>query len=184
MDARKVKYKYPYVDGQTTDDLGREPGSFELEILIFGQNYMDCFNQLLIEFNDPVPGILVHPVRGEIVCGVDKYTLTHQSDQRKAMGIHVTFTEHNFSILGPNDLQSPAKSSIKSALSNVLGVFAKFDAVINKVNGAILFAKGVQAITTSYVALLKQNSASDHHKDGPHLQQEGRSRRYTITSPG
>lgn len=155
---RKVKYQYPYIDGQTTDDLGRRPASFELEIVIFGQNYMDCFNKLMVEFDDPVPGILVHPVRGEIVCGVDQFTLTHQSDQRKAMGIHVTFIEHNFSIGSIPALAS--QSTIKSALSAALTVFSVIDAAINKVVAAQLFIKSVQAITSSYLALFKSNSAS------------------------
>jgi hypothetical protein len=74
------------------------------------------------------------------------------------MGIHVTFIEHNFSVGSVAALAS--QSTIKSTLSAALAVFSTIDAAINKVTSALLFSKGVQAITSSYLALLKQNSAS------------------------
>lgn len=154
---RKVKYKYPYVDGQTTDDLGRKPESFEVEILIFGDNYLDCYNKLIAQFNDPVPGVLVHPVRGEIICGADEWTLTHQFDQRKAMGIHVVFAEHNFGIGSISALST--QSTLKSALSGALKVFGVVDTAINKVVGAQLLVKGVRSVVSSYMALFKTNAA-------------------------
>lgn len=156
---RKVKYQFPYRDGQTTDDLGRRPESFELDILIFGDNYMDCFNSLIRQFNDPSPGYLVHPVRGVIRCGVDTYTLTHSSDKRKAMGIRVVFIEHTYDISNPEDISSSLLNSIKGALGDAMKVFAIIDAGINKINQALAFSAGVKALLNSYMAIQSTQSA-------------------------
>ena len=63
---RKVKYQYPYRDGQTTDDLGRKPGSFTMEIVIHGLRYMRGLAALEREFDKPTPGTLIHPIRGQM----------------------------------------------------------------------------------------------------------------------
>lgn len=155
---RKVRYQFPYTDGQTTDDLGRMAESFELEVVIFGSNYMECYNALMVEFNDPVAGVFVHPVRGEISCVADKYVVTHSCEQRKALGLHVTFIEHTFNLSAAADLGS--KNGLKAALSLALGVFSTINAAINKVNASLLLVKGIKSLINSYLAVYSSASAS------------------------
>lgn len=138
---RKVKYIYPYRDGQTTDDLGRKPATFDCDILLHGPRYLDALQLLLAEFDKPQPGTLVHPVRGKIICAVEDVQLTHSSEQRKAVTLRVTFIEHNFTI---GDLSGLSRETVKSSLSKALDVFRKVDAVINKVNATVLFARGLK----------------------------------------
>lgn len=157
---RKVKYKFPYRDGQTTDDLGRDAESFELQIVLFGQNYLDCYDQLIDEFNDPVPGTLIHPVRGEITVGAEKWTVTHKCDQRKAMSIMVTFIEHAFLVAEVTDLDTSPFAGLKSALSAAMGVFSIIDTAINKINGAIALVAGIKNLLNSELNLFKNNSAA------------------------
>lgn len=154
---RKVKYQFPYLDGQTTDDLGRKPGSFELDVLIHGQNYLKCLVALEAEFNKPTPGELIHPVRGKITCAVEEVTATHQSDQRKAVALRVTFVEHNFTI---GSITQLSDSTLKGALSSALAVFAAIDTAINAVDGAILLARGVKNLIKNLLSSYKKASAT------------------------
>ena len=138
---RKVKYQYPYRDGQTTDDLGRKPGSFQMEILIHGIRYMQGFRALMAEFDKPTPGILIHPVRGQITVGVEDFQIAHTNDQRKAVALNVTFIEHNFTVGNIRDLKD---TSVKSKLAAALEIFKKIDATINKIEATTLFVRGVK----------------------------------------
>lgn len=152
---RKVAYKFPYRDGQTTDDLGRSPGSFDLDIVLFGQNYMQGFRQLIAEFDKPTPGKLIHPVRGEITCVVDRFDITHSSDQRKALGLRVTFIEHNFTI---GDIRELEDSSVKAALAAALAVFKVVDTAINRVEAAQLLVRGAKNRINALLASYKTNT--------------------------
>lgn len=138
---RKVKYQYPYKDGQTTDDLGRLPESFEIEVLIHGNRYMQGFSALLRELNKPTPGDLVHPVRGKIRCVPENYQVTHSSDSRKAVAMRITFIEHNFTI---GDIRDFKDTSVKGALSRALEIFAQVNNIITNITGAVLFAKSLR----------------------------------------
>jgi hypothetical protein len=153
---RKVKYQFPYKDGQTTDDLGRAPGSFEMEAVIHGPRYMEGYNALMAEFDKPQAGLLVHPVRGEITCAIDKVDITHRNDMRKAMELRLTFIEHNFTI---GDVRALSDDSVKGALAAALAVFKAIDKAITTVEGAQLLARGLKNLVKSYLAVFKLNSA-------------------------
>lgn len=153
---RKVKYTFPYKDGQTTDDMGRKGETFEVEALIFGPRYMEGYQRLLNEFNKPTPGKLVHPVRGELDCVVEDVTHVHRYDSRKAVALRIVFTEHNFSVGSINALR---EGSVKSALTSALEVFKIIDRAAARVEGAILLARGIKNLINSYLALYKRDQA-------------------------
>jgi prophage DNA circulation protein len=153
---RKVKYQFPYRDGQTTDDLGRKPGSFEMEAVLHGQRYMDGYRALMAEFDKPTPGKLVHPVRGELTCVVEEHTVTHQSDQRKAVALRLVFIEHNFTI---GNIRELTDSSVKGALAAALEVFAIIDTALAKIEAAQLLVRGLKNLLKSYLAVYKRGSA-------------------------
>lgn len=138
---RKVKYKYPYKDGQTTDDLGREPESFDIEVLFHGNRYMQGFVALKAELDKPTPGTLVHPIRGNIKCVPETYEIVHESQSRKALTLKVTFTEHNFTI---GDIRDFKDTSVKGALSRALDALAFIDNAITNVLGAALFVRSLK----------------------------------------
>lgn len=150
----KVKFRFPYRDGQTTDDMGRLPEGFALNVLIYGQRYKQGLKAFLEEFNQPSPGILRHPVRGEITCGLESYELLHSHDQRQAVAIRVHLIEHTFTI-DLLDQQAPTtNASIKSALLKALDAVAKVDSVLARVQQVILknrtIARRVEAALTQY----------------------------------
>jgi hypothetical protein len=140
---RKISLKYPYRDGQTTDDLGREPESFSFNILLFGNNYRDALEKLLEAFNSPTPGDLVHPVRGTVNCVVTEWTITHRSEQRKAVALQATFAEHNFSVITRSKV--PDKS-VKSAIGAALQAIEKIESAILTVNGLVKFGLSFQQL--------------------------------------
>lgn len=153
---RKVKYSYPYRDGQTTDDLGRKAQSFEVEALIFGNRYMEGYTRLMKEFDKPTPGKLVHPVRGEIDCVVEDVQHVHAGDSRKAVALKITFTEHNFTA---GTLGSVGLNSVKSKLTDALQVFKTIDGIVRKVEAAQLLARGIKNLLNTYLAIYKRDSA-------------------------
>lgn len=146
---RKVRYQFPYQDGQTTDDLGKKPEAFELDILLFGQNYSQALGKLFAEFNKPTPGILIHPVRGQVNVVVTDYEILHTYEKRKAAEVRVTFEEHTFTI---GSFRQQKDSSVKGALSAALGAF-------QLIQNAILTVAGVTKFATSLVNQVKQGLA-------------------------
>lgn len=153
---RKVPFEYPYMDGQSTEDLGRKGESFSINILIFGTNYKKAYKKLLEEFNNPVPGTLIHPVRGRIRCVASDWEITHKADSRQAVAIRVTFLEHNFEFSF-----TEASETTKSALSSAIDFLSKITNVVNKVEANIAvvqsFKNQFAAIGLEYQALYQDN---------------------------
>lgn len=150
---RKVKYSYPYLDGQTTDDLGRKPGGYDFDILLYGARYKEGLNALIAEVDVPGPGTLRHPVRGDIRCVMEDYELLHQSDTKKAVSIRLMLIEHNFTIGKISEQFKPVKD-VKSTLSNALAALKTISAVIDKVSSYQLFAQSfirqINGLLSSY----------------------------------
>lgn len=143
MGRRKVKYMFPYKDGQTTDDLGRRPSSFEFDVLIFGNNYLNALNRLLTELNNPSAGTLTHPVFGDIGCVCEEIELTHSNEARKAVALRLKFIEHNFTIQSFADI-TKKDTSTKGALTKLASAFAKFENLVNAVEANINAARTVK----------------------------------------
>lgn len=154
---RKVKYQFPYKDGQTTDDLGRKPGSFQAEILIHGIRYFKGYQALMAEFNKPTPGVLVHPVRGQIDCVVDDVQEVFSSEKRKAVLLNVTFIEHNFTI---GNLQDLKDNSVKGKLAAALDIFRQIDAINSKIEQAQLFVRGVKNRIEAFLNIFKNDTGA------------------------
>lgn len=138
---RKAKFIFPFKDGQLTADMGREAESFQLEILIHGDNYLAAFNDLLRILNEPTPGTLTHPVRGKITCGMEHYEIIHQDSQRKAAAIRLTMTEHSLEALA---LKKAPDKTAPSLLSKLSGAFTKIESAINTVQGAVFLVQSVK----------------------------------------
>lgn len=137
---RKVKYAFPYTDGQTTDDLGRKPESFAMEILVHGNRYMQGYAALIKEFNKPTPGTLIHPIRGQIKCVVEDIKIVHNHERRKAMLLDVTFIEHNFTV---GDIRKGKDKTVKGALARALEAFNSINNAFLQVTGAVQFGQSL-----------------------------------------
>lgn len=170
---RKIKYKFPYVDGQTTDDLGRAPSTYSFDILLHGQRYLIGFQKLITEFNKPTPGTLIHPVLGKIVVAVETWEIVHTNEKRQAMMLKVFFTEHNFTIADFTKLKV-ADKSVKSSLVKALEAFQKIEAALVNVEGAVTLVRTVKnrilqnldIYNTSYgTTLTKMNRAFNNNSN-------------------
>jgi prophage DNA circulation protein len=162
---RKVFYQFPYQDGQTSDDLGRKPETFQMDVLIHGQRYMTGLRKLIAEFQKPQPGILVHPVQGELRVVVTDYQLGHKYDSRKAVELRVTFAEHNFAV---SALTIQKDRSLFGALSDALSAFDAIEATITKISGYVGAARSTinraltryRTIKAAYARLLSSINTS------------------------
>jgi hypothetical protein len=150
---RLAKYRYPYRDGQTTDDLGRTPEAFSLNILIHGPRYLTGLQSLLAEFNKPTPGDLLHPVRGKIRCKPETWQLLHSHESRQAVGINVTFQEHNFTI---GDFRAAKDTTVKGALGKAIDAIKSITGVIEKVQATAQFLLSSRNSITSKLAAYKE----------------------------
>lgn len=158
---RKIPIKFPYKDGQSTDDLGREGETFDVDILFFGPNYKAQYKKFLKELNDPTPGTLVHPVRGQITVAAETWLQTHASSSKKAVAIRVKFIEHSFSVDYSN---IPVANNVPSALTSaiefvatVANIITGVQSVLNVVsNTKTLVAGLLSSYNASYSAVLGQ----------------------------
>jgi hypothetical protein len=164
---RKAKFEFPFLDGQLTNDMGREAENFTIEILLHGNNYLAAFKALLNILNEPTPGLLTHPVRGPIRCGMEHYELIHQESQRKAVAIRLTMTEHSLEALLAINGKNPTKSA-PTLLSKLTAAFVKFENAINTVQGQIFLAQsvklqitqGLQTLTNSFSKVVGNMNAT------------------------
>lgn len=131
----KVKYKYPYRDGQTTNDLGRKALGFSFDVILHGENYLEAFKKILREMNKPVPGELVHPVMGRFQCVMEDYEVTHNNQLRKAMSVRFQMVEHNFSIGSLDDISDI--KNFKKSLIDCTNAFSLIDTAISSILNAL-----------------------------------------------
>lgn len=161
---RKVKFVFPYRDGQTTDDLGRKAETFEINCLIFGVQYKEGLRALLRECEQPSPGVLRHPVRGDFPVAIEDVEITHQHDARRACAVRIRFIEHTFTLDTLSETAAGGPSSIKTALIAALNAVKLVNNVIAEVQSNIIAARTIAnrigsalgLYNTAYVANLQK----------------------------
>lgn len=146
---RIATFKYPYVDGQTTDDLGRTPEAFDLEIIFFGDQYLQGYTGLMSELQKPTPGDLIHPVRGPVTCRMESYSALHSCEANKAVKLNVRLVEHNFELASYGTIA--LDKNTKSLLGELAKAFQYVNALANKVRGLVGFVNSVIAVGTSLI---------------------------------
>lgn len=146
---RKVAIVFPYQDGQSTDDLGREGEAFDFNILLFGQNYKAQYKKLLKEFDNPTPGTLMHPVRGKMSVVAHHWTVVHASEKRQAVAIRVRFIEHSFSV---NYSTIPVSKTVPSALTTAIGFLSTISKVLTAVQSIEFVARSTINLVSSLIA--------------------------------
>lgn len=154
---RLAKYTFPYTDGQTTDDLGRAPESFDLEIIFYGNNYQTGLLALFEELQKPTPGELVHPIRGIVTCRMESYTLTHSHETNKAVKINLRLVEHNFDIASYGNYS--VDTNVKSLLSDLAKGFQQLNALSNKLKGLINYVNNIINTLNAYVESFQDKTA-------------------------
>lgn len=146
---RLVKYSYAYVDGGTTDDLGRKPYVHHARCKIHGNNYLDGLYRLLAKFNQPTPGRLVHPLYGEMTVKAESWRVTTSCEERKCAEVEVTFVEHNFFQIF---VTIGGGKTVEHLLARAIGVFKTIDGIVSDVYGTVAFANQVKQGVASLLA--------------------------------
>lgn len=141
---RLAKFVFPYTDGQLTEDLGRQAETFDVNILLHGGGYLTAFNELLQILNEPVPGTLIHPVRGEIRCAYETHEIVHEEKSRKAIAIRLVFTEHSLDAFKLARVPEENNKSAPSKLAKLAAAFQKIEETISKVQGAVFLVQSVK----------------------------------------
>lgn len=146
---RLATFTFPYVDGQTTDDLGRMPEAFDLDILFYGDNYLQGLTALMTELQKPTPGDLIHPVRGPVQCRMQSYQLIHSHETRKAVMVKLRLVEHNFELASYGTIA--LDKNFKSVLGDLAKGFQQLNALITKLKGLISFLNNIRDIAVGLV---------------------------------
>lgn len=149
---RKAVYKFPYTDGQTTNDLGREGYSYSIECVFHGPGYKVGWNALQRELNKPEPGELIHPILGRITVVPKDWTYTHGADTRQAVTVSINFIEHNFTIGDPSQvLPDP---TAKGALGAAIGVLNALSNAITTVQATVSLARSIRNSIAASIEVL------------------------------
>ncbi len=171
---RKIPIVFPYQDGQSTDDLGRQGEVYDFNILIFGANYKAQYQKLLAEFDNPIPGTLIHPVNGRVTVAAESWIVTHSSDKKQAVALRVRFIEHSFSITYGSATAASA-STLTSALTSAVSFIGGIAASIANAQSLEFVAKNtinlvaslLSGYQTGYTATLTQiNQAFNTNASG------------------
>lgn len=172
LGRRKVKYRFPYIDGQTTDDMGAQPGVYEFDVLIYGADYKAALARLLEALNNPKPGVLIHPVLGSLTVVPVSFPLTHSHERRKAVALRITFEDHSFTVAQPEIAQrvNPVKSTLTKAIESL----QKISSFIDKVQKNLkiiqsfknLITQALKDYQNGYARVLTQSNATFNPSGG------------------
>lgn len=93
-DRALARHAYPYKDGNDIEDMGRRSRRFSFKAIFYGDDYEIRLQKFLAALDERGPGVLVHPVYGNIekaqVCG---YKDRHQAEDVDACIVAVEFEE-------------------------------------------------------------------------------------------
>lgn len=152
---RKIPIIYPYAEGQSTDDIGRDGDVFDVNVLIHGPHYKAQYKKLLRELNDPRPGDFIHPVKGKNTVAAQSWIQTHSSAEKQAVALRIRFIEHTFSV---SFTSTPDAKNVNSALTTAIGFIAKIANAVSTVQSIAFVAIN----TKNLVAALLGKNGSDY----------------------
>jgi hypothetical protein len=108
---------------------------------LYGRDYKKIFEKLFTKLQLPTPGKLLHPVRGEVRCGMVSYEILHAAEARNSAAIRLVMEEAN------QDEMTFAKPKKISSFQSMLASSAKYIGILNKliskVQQAAMFYSGV-----------------------------------------
>lgn len=83
----------PYVNGDTSEDLGRAARIFAMRLVVFGENYEFNLRRLLVALDVLGGGELVHPVYGSVKALVHSFEVKHSAERPDYAEVSVQFVE-------------------------------------------------------------------------------------------
>ncbi|MFC3674656.1 DNA circularization protein [Ferrovibrio xuzhouensis] len=90
---RLAKHEYPQQDIPYVEDLGRKAEGFRVTAYVIGESYKTARDALLAALREAGPGILVHPLHGQVSVAVDSWTQRETTDQGGMASFEIAFVE-------------------------------------------------------------------------------------------
>ena len=154
---RLAVYEFPYVDGQSIQDLGKKGERFTFNIKFFGSNYQILFKDFIeIVTKSNQKGTLNHPVRGSFPARFLEWEYVHRHDEWNSVTIKATFIEDNTDqISGLNIF-----NSINSILRNGLQVFSSVQStIVTAISSTVAVLALPSSIATNLIQSFKNVAA-------------------------
>lgn len=90
---RTARHEYPLRDLAYVEDLGRRTREFTIEAFVLGATYMAARDKLVDAIEQPGPGALVHPYRGEIKVVATDFRVRETTAEGGMARFTITFVE-------------------------------------------------------------------------------------------
>ncbi|MEW5727716.1 MAG: DNA circularization N-terminal domain-containing protein [Pseudomonadota bacterium] len=90
---RTVRHDYPQRDDAYVEDLGKKAPEFTLQVYVLGDDYIAQRDRLEDACNQPGPGTLVHPTRGEMQVVCTGCEVTESTRERRQARFSLTFVK-------------------------------------------------------------------------------------------
>lgn len=150
---RKQDREFAKRDTGNSEDLGKKLKSFNLDLLVIGDDYFQQRDALEVALDTEGPGELVHPYRGVINVQAGEFTLTESKDQGRVARFNVEFTlagelkfpnEAQDALNESRDNADAVKENSKSAFETAFSVAQQpafvLESATAKVNAVLDFA--------------------------------------------
>jgi prophage DNA circulation protein len=86
------RHQYPYVNGEDTEDLGRDGIQSDMLVVFWGPDYEKKLQELVAVLEEPGPGELIHPIYGSIpLAQLLDYTIDHDADNTDSCRVSLQF---------------------------------------------------------------------------------------------
>ena len=113
--GRRIKtHEYPQRDQPFSEDLGRKARETKLIGYVVGTNYHTDRNRLIRALEQNGPGILNHPLRGELNVVVKSYTVKESKDTGGMAEFNMTFIERG----SQNSIQDSIQNIIRESITD------------------------------------------------------------------
>lgn len=87
-------HEYPYVDGASTEDMGRNGRRISITAVFYGDDYEIQLQQLMAALDEPGAGELVHPVFGSMQAQFVRTSIPHQAEQPDQTRLTLEFIQN------------------------------------------------------------------------------------------
>ena len=89
-----ARHSYPYKDGDDIEDMGRRARRFSIKAIFHGDDYEQRLQKFIAVLDLPGPGVLVHPVFGNIEkAQAARYSVRHHAEDVDSCTVSLEFEE-------------------------------------------------------------------------------------------
>lgn len=86
------RHPYPYVNGEDTEDLGRDGIMSDVVAVFWGPDYENRLQQLVAVLEEPGPGELIHPIYGSVpLAQLLDYSIEHDAENPDSCRLALLF---------------------------------------------------------------------------------------------